>query len=88
MNDMKLTPEERKKALESIRQDKYDTQQREAAEKAPARNLGGALDIFKSKDTPTPKKKARGGAVKYKAGGFVKAADGIAKRGKTRGKMC
>ena len=31
----------------------------------------------------------KGGAVKKMAsGGYVKAADGIAKRGKTRGKMC
>lgn len=27
-------------------------------------------------------------AMGYKAGGFVKAADGIAQRGKTRGKIC
>jgi hypothetical protein len=83
MNDMKLTPEERKKALESIRQDKYDTQQREAAEKAPARNLGGVLDIFKRKDTPMPVKKyAKGGSVSAS-----KRADGCAQRGKTRGKV-
>ena len=33
------------------------------------------------------KKMKKGGAVKYKAGGYVKAADGIAKKGKTKGKM-
>ena len=80
-----MTPEEKAKAVEKARQDKYDAQQREAAEKAPAQNLGGVLDIFKRKDTPI--KKARGGAVKYKGGGYVKAADGIAKKGKTRGRM-
>ena len=32
---------------------------------------------------------AKGGSVKkYAAGGYVKAADGIAQRGKTRGKIC
>ena len=30
----------------------------------------------------------KGGKVKMSAGGYTRAADGIAKRGKTRGKMC
>lgn len=30
----------------------------------------------------------KGGKVKMSAGGFTRAADGIAQRGKTRGKMC
>lgn len=33
------------------------------------------------------KNKAKGGAVKMKSGGYVKAADGCAKRGKTKGRM-
>jgi hypothetical protein len=32
-------------------------------------------------------KKTKGGTVKMKSGGYVKAADGCAKRGKTRGMM-
>ena len=32
--------------------------------------------------------KAKGGKVKMSSGGYTKAADGIAQRGKTRGKMC
>jgi hypothetical protein len=85
-----MTPEEKAKAVEKARQDKYDAQQREAAEKAREQTLGGALNILKRKDTPIPEpvKRAKGGPVKYKAGGYVKAADGIAKKGKTRGKMC
>ena len=33
------------------------------------------------------KKKRAGGTVKMKSGGYVKAADGCAQRGKTRGRM-
>jgi hypothetical protein len=82
-----MTPEEKAKA-------EVERKRREAAEQAAAANarkhtLGGALDIFKRKDTPIPEpvKRAKGGPVKYKAGGYVKAADGIAKKGKTRGKV-
>lgn len=32
-------------------------------------------------------KKAKGGKVGYKSGGYVKAADGICKKGRTKGKM-
>lgn len=34
-----------------------------------------------------PAKKAKGGMTKMKSGGYVKSADGCAKRGKTRGTM-
>jgi len=30
----------------------------------------------------------KGGGVKMAKGGYVRAADGLAKRGKTKGKMC
>jgi hypothetical protein len=43
-----------------------------------------------SKGEHSVQKKSKRGAmvVKMANGGFVKSADGIAKRGKTRGKMC
>jgi hypothetical protein len=82
---MKPTPEEQAQMQAEVERKRREEMQNAAAEKARGRNLGGALDIFKRKDTPI--KKARGGAVKYKAGGYVKAADGIAKKGKTKGKM-
>lgn len=38
---------------------------------------------------PSPREMAKGGKVKkMSTGGFTRAADGIAQRGKTRGKMC
>lgn len=79
-----MTPEEQARA--EVERKRREEAERVAAEKAREQTLGGALNIFKRKDTPV--KKARGGAVKYKGGGYVKAADGIAKRGKTRGRMC
>ena len=42
-----------------------------------------------SKDTRLALNEAKGGVIKsYASGGYVKAADGIAQRGKTRGRMC
>jgi hypothetical protein len=92
-----MTPEEKAKAVADARQQDYDRRQREAAEKAPGRNLGGALDIFKRKDREpdkdTPRSKllrALGQSdepIKKAKGGYVKAADGCAQRGKTRGKV-
>ena len=39
-----------------------------------------------NKAMPEPYKK--GGKIKMSSGGYTQAADGIAQRGKTRGKMC
>jgi hypothetical protein len=70
-----MTPEEKAKqdkAIKDVRQQEYDKKQDAAAEKARQYTLGGAKE--------EPVKKAKGG--------YVKAADGIAKRGKTRGRVC
>jgi len=84
---MKPTPEEQAQMKAEVERKRREEMQNAAAEKARERNLGGALDIFKRKDTPI--KRAKGGAVKkYAAGGSVsKRADGCAQRGKTRGRM-
>ena len=45
-------------------------------------------DVYKDKTKEElAVKKRKGGSVGYKAGGYVRAADGCVKRGKTRGKM-
>ena len=51
------------------------------------RGLGGTLKI--PMDTPVVKKKAKGGAVKKMAhgGSASKRGDGIARKGKTKGRM-
>jgi hypothetical protein len=70
-----MTPEEKAKqdkAVKDARQQEYDKKQDAAAEKARQYTLGGVKE--------EPVKKAKGG--------YVKAADGVAKRGKTRGRMC
>lgn len=40
------------------------------------------------RDAKDAKDRAKIKSMGYKSGGYVRAADGIAKRGKTRGKMC
>jgi hypothetical protein len=43
---------------------------------------------YKKMNKAEPKKKKAGGSVKgYKGGGYVKAADGCATKGKTKGRM-
>ena len=58
-------------------------------EKPPA-NLGDVMQDRANKKAFEGGEKARKGAmgsVGFKAGGYVRAADGIAKKGKTRGKI-
>ena len=58
-------------------------------EKPPA-NLGDVMQDRSNKKAFEGGEKARKGAmgsVGFKAGGYVRAADGIAKKGKTRGKI-
>lgn len=53
--------------------------------------IGAGLRIpLNKEDTPDVKKKAKGGKVKKMASGgsASKRGDGIAQKGKTRGKMC
>ena len=45
-------------------------------------------EMFGTTEQNIPKVDAMGSVTGMKAGGFVRAADGIAKRGKTKGKMC
>ena len=45
-------------------------------------------EMFGTTEQNIPKVDAMGNVSGMKKGGYVKAADGIAKRGKTRGKMC
>ena len=53
----------------------------------PPRNLQDALDEMKRrKEEKAPTTKTEMGKL-FKKGGYVKAADGCAKRGKTRGRM-
>jgi hypothetical protein len=45
-------------------------------------------EMFGTTEQNIPKVDVMGNVSGMKKGGYVKAADGIAKRGKTRGKMC
>jgi hypothetical protein len=45
-------------------------------------------EMFGTTEQNIPKVDVMGNVTGMKKGGFVKSADGIAKRGKTRGKMC
>ena len=42
---------------------------------------------YSDKSKEELKKKAKGGSVKYAKGGYVRSADGICKRGHTKGRM-
>lgn len=45
-------------------------------------------ELFGTTEQNIPAVDAMGSVTGMKAGGYVRAADGIAKRGKTRGKIC
>ena len=45
-------------------------------------------ELFGTTEQNIPAVDAMGSVTGMKKGGYVKAADGIAKRGKTRGKIC
>jgi hypothetical protein len=45
-------------------------------------------EMFGTTEQNIPAVDTMGNVTGMKSGGYVKAADGIAKRGKTRGKMC
>jgi hypothetical protein len=59
-----------------------DKKAMEAADKA----YGSSLRV--TEEAPAAPKKAASEPVKKAKGGYVRAADGIAQRGKTRGKIC
>lgn len=53
----------------------------------PPKNLQDALDeMTRKKEDKAPTTKKEMGVI-FKKGGYVRAADGIAKKGKTRGRM-
>jgi hypothetical protein len=81
-----MTKEEQARLKAEMEQKRREEQERAAANKARQHTLGGALDIFKRKDTPIKKDKDKE-VENYASGGFVRAADGCATRGKTRGRM-
>jgi hypothetical protein len=72
MSDKKMTPEEKQ-------------MMQEAKDKKAAPKLEDAYNKSLTNTAPAP---ATPGSKKMANGGYVRAADGIASRGKTRGKMC
>jgi hypothetical protein len=71
-------------AEKAAREEMAERKMQDATEKAYSKSL--------TKTEYAPEKKDPRDAVRgqkgYAKGGYVKAADGIAQRGKTRGKMC
>ena len=61
-------------------QAEIDQAKQEAADAKMREQAGKAYDAALTTTKPAPVKKA--------SGGYVRAADGIAQRGKTRGKIC
>ena len=68
-----MTPAEMERAKKEAAETKMDAAQRRAAEEHYKRPLNA---------------RKAGGMIKMRSGGFVRSADGIAKKGKTRGKVC
>ena len=60
--------------------------EREARQMLKDRAAAKMAEAEYNKAMPEPYKK--GGKIKMSSGGYTQAADGIAQRGKTRGKMC
>jgi hypothetical protein len=80
-----------KMVFDKTKQDKVD---REAAAEMKRESRGipkpanfDAMEESK-RDAQDAKDRKKISEMGYKNGGYVRAADGIAKRGKTRGKMC
>jgi hypothetical protein len=73
--------------IEQSKQEGMDARMAPKLEKA----YNQSLTSTEMAPAPKPKKDPRNavrGQKGYAKGGFVRAADGIAQRGKTRGKMC
>jgi hypothetical protein len=66
-------------AIRNLPVDHYMTRTNEVA----ARLLGGVQDTFQAKDQHVKNREEK----KYAKGGMVKSRDGVAQRGKTKGKM-
>jgi hypothetical protein len=90
---MPMTPEAAKKykprrpdvTIDDVITPETRAKMQEAKENAADQAAGSAAGAAYEKARTTMKK---GGKVKMSAGGYTRAADGIAQRGKTRGKMC
>ena len=91
----KETPAEEMKEARALKSGKISAKQYEAGEKMEGHGKGAAAKakaIKSGKMSPAAYGKEhamkKGGCVKKMAtGGFVKSADGVAKKGKTKGKM-
>ena len=91
----KETPAEEMKEARALKSGKISAKQYEAGEKMEGHGKGAASKakaIKSGKMSPAAYAKEdgmkKGGCVKKMAtGGFVKSADGVAKKGKTKGKM-
>ena len=59
-----------------------------APKPTPPKKTPPPKDTVFREGMPVPQDKDGASVTKKANGGFVKAADGIAQRGKTRGKMC
>ena len=92
----KETPAEEMKEARALKSGKISAKQYEAGEKMEGHGKGAAAKakaIKSGKMSPAAYAKEdgmkKGGCVKKMAtGGFVKSADGVAKKGKTKGRVC
>ena len=82
----KRTNEDRLEAAEAAKREADATMKRESRGIQKPANFD-ALEESK-RDAKDAKDREKIKSMGYKSGGYVRAADGIAKRGKTRGKMC
>jgi hypothetical protein len=71
-------------AEKAAREEMADRKMQDATEKAYSKSMTNTAYAPEKKD---PRDAVRG-QKGYAKGGYVRAADGIAQRGKTRGKMC
>jgi len=74
------------KTVAEMEDEKRSPAEREARQMLKDQAAAKMQEAAYNKAMPSPYKK--GGKVKMSSGGYTRAADGIAQRGKTRGKMC
>ena len=92
----KETPAEEMKEARALKSGKISAKQYEAGEKMEGHGKGAAAKakaIKSGKMSPASYAKEhtmkKGGKTScYAGGGYVRSADGVAKKGKTKGKMC